>query len=103
MKVTGFFSYIGSDGVNYEVRYTADENGFRPEGKHIFPISNNLLENQRISPSQNTYNEPIIRPKSPEEDPKIFGPLSLTKQFSMIEHPIAHIPNTTKKPLMLKI
>lgn len=29
--VTGAFSYVGDDGVTYSVRYTADENGFRPE------------------------------------------------------------------------
>ncbi|CAG9858253.1 unnamed protein product [Phyllotreta striolata] len=35
MKVTGVFSYPGPDGVMYEVRYTADDQGFHPEGDHI--------------------------------------------------------------------
>lgn len=35
MKVNGSFSYLGPDGVFYEVRYTADDQGFHPEGDHI--------------------------------------------------------------------
>lgn len=35
MKVNGSFSYLGPDGIFYEVRYTADDQGFHPEGDHI--------------------------------------------------------------------
>uniref|UniRef100_A0A6P7FWZ6 Cell wall protein RBR3-like n=1 Tax=Diabrotica virgifera virgifera TaxID=50390 RepID=A0A6P7FWZ6_DIAVI len=35
LKVTGMFAYPGPDGVMYEVRYTADDQGFHPEGDHI--------------------------------------------------------------------
>ncbi|CAH1104497.1 unnamed protein product, partial [Psylliodes chrysocephalus] len=35
IKVTGVYSYPGPDGVMYEVRYTADDQGFHPEGDHI--------------------------------------------------------------------
>lgn len=33
--VTGFYSYIGPDGVEYKVEYTADQNGFVADGAHL--------------------------------------------------------------------
>ncbi|XP_029158861.1 pupal cuticle protein 20-like [Nylanderia fulva] len=33
--VSGSFSYTGPDGVQYSVTYTADENGFHPQGAHL--------------------------------------------------------------------
>ncbi|XP_045501971.1 cuticle protein 2-like [Colias croceus] len=35
VEAQGGFSYIGDDGVQYSIRYTADQNGFRPEGAHL--------------------------------------------------------------------
>lgn len=35
MRAHGFYTYTGPDNVVYTVRYTADENGFVPEGAHI--------------------------------------------------------------------
>lgn len=35
MKAGGFYKYTGPDNVIYEVTYTADENGFVPQGAHI--------------------------------------------------------------------
>ncbi|XP_055540681.1 larval cuticle protein LCP-17-like [Wyeomyia smithii] len=32
---TGSYSYQAPDGTNIEVKYTADENGFHPEGDHL--------------------------------------------------------------------
>lgn len=37
LAVTGKYSYVGDDGKTYEVKYTADENGYQPEGEHIPP------------------------------------------------------------------
>lgn len=35
MVVRGKFSYVGTDGVSYTVTYTADGDGFHPEGDHL--------------------------------------------------------------------
>ncbi|XP_060517048.1 putative mediator of RNA polymerase II transcription subunit 26 [Cylas formicarius] len=40
LAVQGSYSYIGPDGKEYTVSYTADENGFQPAGEHIPPAAN---------------------------------------------------------------
>lgn len=35
MKANGFFTYTGPDSIVYTVTYTADENGFIPQGDHL--------------------------------------------------------------------
>lgn len=35
IRAKGFFRYTGPDNVLYSVTYTADENGFLPEGDHL--------------------------------------------------------------------
>ncbi|CAF4877245.1 unnamed protein product [Pieris macdunnoughi] len=35
VEAQGGFSYIGDDGKQYSIRYTADQNGFQPQGDHL--------------------------------------------------------------------
>ncbi|XP_018562146.1 flexible cuticle protein 12-like [Anoplophora glabripennis] len=37
IEVQGFYSYIGDDGKEYRVDYTAGKNGFEPAGTHLPP------------------------------------------------------------------
>ncbi|TKX27718.1 cuticular protein RR-1 [Spodoptera litura] len=47
MQAQGSYSYTGDDGKVYSVRYTADENGFQPQGDHLptpHPIPEEILK-----------------------------------------------------------
>ncbi|KAH8304031.1 hypothetical protein KR018_006401, partial [Drosophila ironensis] len=35
LQVAGSYSYQGDDGKTYLVTYTADENGYQPQGEHL--------------------------------------------------------------------
>ncbi|XP_045777295.1 uncharacterized protein LOC123875491 [Maniola jurtina] len=44
VNAQGAFSYIGDDGIQYSMSYTADENGFVPQGDHIPRIPEEILK-----------------------------------------------------------
>ncbi|CAH2240811.1 jg13448 [Pararge aegeria aegeria] len=52
----GAYSYIGDDGIQYSMSYTADENGFQPLGDHI-PTSPPIPEEILKSLEQNARDE----------------------------------------------
>uniref|UniRef100_A0A182QYS0 Uncharacterized protein n=1 Tax=Anopheles farauti TaxID=69004 RepID=A0A182QYS0_9DIPT len=35
LVIRGWYRYTGPDGVSYQVKYVADENGYRPLGMHL--------------------------------------------------------------------
>ncbi|XP_026763336.2 protein argonaute-2-like [Galleria mellonella] len=55
-QARGAYSYRGTDGQVYSVTYTADENGFRPEGAHL-PTPPPIPEAIARAIEQNTYDE----------------------------------------------
>ncbi|GLV31153.1 Cuticular protein 47Ef [Carabus blaptoides fortunei] len=80
--VHGSYTYTGTDGVQYTVSYTADENGFHPQGAHLPtppPIPEAILkslqfnaaEEARHGPSAGQYNTGAYQQ----------GPSPITRQY----------------------
>ncbi|RZC35426.1 pupal cuticle protein 36-like, partial [Asbolus verrucosus] len=55
-SVQGAFSYTGDDGASYSISYTADENGFQPQGAHL-PVAPPIPEEILKSLEQNAADE----------------------------------------------
>ncbi|XP_039759611.1 hornerin-like [Pararge aegeria] len=73
VKAQGGFSYTGDDGQSYSLTYTADENGFQPQGEHLptpHPIPEEILksieENSRAAAAGTQ--EGAYRPEEYESD-----------------------------------
>ncbi|CAB3257351.1 unnamed protein product [Arctia plantaginis] len=52
LSVSGSYTYIGDDGQEYTVTYTADENGYRADGAHLPtppPIPSEILKSLQLT------------------------------------------------------
>nr|QGT33355.1 cuticular protein 2 [Microplitis mediator] len=64
LVVRGSYSYTGEDGVQYQIVYVADENGFQPQGAHLPtspPIPEEILKSLEYNaahPEENNDDEP---------------------------------------------
>ncbi|XP_058054055.1 cuticle protein CP14.6-like [Anopheles bellator] len=57
----GSYSYTGDDGVQYQVTYVADQNGFQPQGAHL-PV-------EGPAPEHVLKTLQLIRANPPRDDP----------------------------------
>ncbi|XP_050352613.1 pupal cuticle protein 36-like isoform X2 [Nymphalis io] len=74
VRAQGGYSYTGDDGKSYSVTYTADENGYQPQGEHLptpHPIPEEILrsieENARAAAAGTQ--EGAYRPEEYESEP----------------------------------
>lgn len=63
----GSYRYIGDDGVTYEVHYTADENGFHPEGAHIPAIPEAIQRSLKFNEAHPEVRAPKVETKVPNK------------------------------------
>ncbi|XP_047536190.1 pupal cuticle protein 36-like isoform X1 [Vanessa atalanta] len=75
VRAQGGYSYTGDDGKTYSVTYTADENGYQPQGEHLptpHPIPEEILrsieENARAAAAGTQ--EGAYRPEEYESEPQ---------------------------------
>ncbi|XP_044750883.1 endocuticle structural glycoprotein SgAbd-3-like [Coccinella septempunctata] len=72
--LTGGYSYVAPNGETIQIQYTADENGYQPQGSHIptVPPSQpnviNSLEQINNSPQQYDQGNVVTRDVSSEEE-----------------------------------
>ncbi|XP_050674597.1 pro-resilin-like [Leptidea sinapis] len=78
VKAQGQFSYTGDDGNAYSITYTADENGYRPQGNHLPtspPIPEEILKSIEINAQAAAAGtqEGAYRPEEYESDGGLQG------------------------------
>nr|AYA49880.1 cuticular protein 8 [Leptinotarsa decemlineata] len=104
VKVLGSFSYLGPDGVRYEVRYTADDQGFHPEGDHIkvppfvpwiHHHHHNVNDNNDDHHDHNDHHDHRDRYKHPHHD----GPRKIIGSSKKTVVPNLDISGTSPKPV----
>lgn len=93
----GSYQYMGADGKLYTINYTADENGFHPEGEHIKVPPYVPWPSAAVADEEVTANTNDVNVQTPKPDIYLSTPKA-TNENSVVVPGNFYIPSSTKPP-----